>query len=116
MMPATIAMTVSKAISATCHQRSFLPCGAGADAGTVPGAGAGNAFGGANEDFACLIGCGIEAADALESAGAGHWESLMLTPRFYHTPRGSLPRSHAPASSHACDEERAPSQATPPLR
>mgnify|MGYP001671231761 FL=1 len=59
--------------------------------------------------------CGTGPADASEATGTCHGESLMLTPRFYHTPHG-CPRFLTPASSRACDEERAPSQATPPLR
>ena len=63
----------------------------------------------------CVVGSASGAG--VESApGGAQREKSLLTPRFYHTPLGSLPRSHAPASSHACDEERAPSQATPPLR
>ncbi len=63
----------------------------------------------------CVV--GLAPGAGLESvSGGAQREKSLLTPRFYHTPLGSLPRSHAPASSHACDEERAPSQATPPLR
>ena len=61
--------------------------------------------------FGSLPGTGVGSA-----SGGAQREKSLLTLRFYHTPRGSLPRSPAPASSHACDEERAPSQATPPLR
>ena len=63
----------------------------------------------------CVVGSASGAGVESASGGAQREKSL-LTPRFYHTPLGSLPRSHAPASSHACDEERAPSQATTPLR
>jgi len=63
----------------------------------------------------CVVGWLPDAGAEFASGGAQREKSL-LTLRFYHTPRGSLPGSPAPASSHACDEERAPSQATPPLR
>ena len=63
----------------------------------------------------CVVGS-FPGAGAESASGGAQREESLLTPRFYHTPLGSLPRSHAPASSHACDEERVPSQATPPLR
>ena len=61
--------------------------------------------------FGSSLGVGVES-----EFGGAQREKSLLTPCFYHTPLGSLTRSGAPASSHACDEERAPSQATPPLR
>ena len=62
----------------------------------------------------CVVGSAPGAGLESASGGAQREESL-LTPRFYHTPRGSLP-DPIPGLVHACDEERAPSQATPPLR
>ena len=63
----------------------------------------------------CVVGW-LPGAGAESVSGGAQREKSLLTPCFYHTPLGSLTRSCAPASSHACDEERAPSQATPPLR
>ena len=59
--------------------------------------------------------CSAPGARVESAPGGAQREKSLLTPRFYHTPHG-CPRFLTPASSRACDEERAPSQATPPLR
>lgn len=63
-------------------------------------------------------GGGTGALEESAAVGCVHWESFVLTRRFYHTRACALrpvlyPR---PGLVDACDEERAPSQATPPLR